>query len=101
MVWSSLPRSISYRSSFHSGTGVKSHYVRVKTKRYIARNLSQNGGCAYSLGRVPYSDWAFFRFLRPRGASKAPLVYPLATEIIHNNVLIISNSWTNLIDTMT
>ena len=34
----------------------------------------------------------FCRFLRPRGASKAPLVYPFATEIIHNNVLIIYNS---------
>ena len=49
----------------------------------------------------PIQTGLFFRFLRPRGASKAPLVYPLATEIIHNNVLIISNSWTNLIDTMT
>ena len=49
----------------------------------------------------PIQTGLFFRFLRPRGASKAPLVYPLATEIIHNNVLIIYNSWTNLIDTMT
>ena len=68
----SLPRSICYRSSFHSGTRVKSHYLRVKTKRYIARNLSQNGGCAYSLGRLPYSDWAFFSFPATEGSLEGP-----------------------------
>ena len=52
--------------------------------------------------RVPESHLnpiqnAFFFFAScDRGASEPP-----AAKIIHNNVLIISNFWHNLIDTMT
>ena len=59
----------------------------------------------------PYSDMAFFASfdsgvgggggLRGHPLELQSTTHPMANKITHNNVLIISNYWANLIDIMT